>query len=68
VRILLAAQTTGGALSGMLAPAKVIVGCSTTGIKARDGDVLRVTVDRSTRVRKQGQRFLFLCPLYLGVG
>jgi lactate permease len=28
----------------MLAPAKVIVGCSTAGIKGRDGDVLRVTV------------------------
>jgi L-lactate permease len=28
----------------MLAPAQVIVGCSTTGIQARDGDVLRVTV------------------------
>jgi lactate permease len=43
-RILLAAQTTGGALGSMLAPAKVIVGCSTTGIKGRDGDVLQVTV------------------------
>jgi lactate permease len=43
-RTLLAAQTTGGALGNMLAPAQVIVGCSTTGIKARDGDVLRVTV------------------------
>jgi lactate permease len=43
-RILLAAQTTGGSLGSMLAPAKVIVGCSTAGIKGRDGDVLRVTV------------------------
>jgi len=43
-RILLAAQTTGGALGSMMAPAKVIVGCSTAGIKGRDGDVLRVTV------------------------
>ena len=43
-RILLAAQTTGGALGSMIAPAKIIVGCSTAGIKGKDGDVLRVTL------------------------
>jgi lactate permease len=43
-RILLAAQTTGGALGSMLAPAKIIVGCSTVGMKGRDGEVLRRTL------------------------
>lgn len=43
-RVLVAAQTTGGALGSMLAPAKIIVGCSTVGLKSRDGDVLRRTV------------------------
>ncbi|CAG0958847.1 L-lactate permease [Anaerolineae bacterium] len=39
--ILIAAQTTGGSLGSMLAPAKIIVGCSTVGLKGRDGEVLR---------------------------
>lgn len=43
-RILLAAQTAGGSLGSMIAPAKIIVGCSTVGIKGRDGDVLRLTL------------------------
>jgi lactate permease len=43
-RILLAAQTTGGALGSMLAPAKIIVGCSTVGLNGRDGEVLRRTL------------------------
>jgi lactate permease len=43
-RILLAAQTTGGALGSMIAPAKIIVGCSTVGIKGKDGDILRITL------------------------
>jgi lactate permease len=43
-RILLAAQTTGGALGSMIAPAKIIVGCSTVGLKGRDGEVLRRTL------------------------
>ncbi len=42
--LLLAAQTTGGALGSMIAPAKIMVGCSTVGLKGRDGDVLRVTL------------------------
>ena len=28
----------------MIAPAKVIVGCSTVGIQGRDGEVLKVTI------------------------
>jgi lactate permease len=43
-RILLAAQTAGGSLGSMIAPAKIIVGCSTVGLKGRDGDVLRHTL------------------------
>jgi lactate permease len=43
-RLLLAAQTTGGALGSMIAPAKILVGCSTVGLKDKDGDVLRVTI------------------------
>lgn len=43
-RLLLAAQTTGGALGSMIAPAKIAVGCSTVGMKGREGDVLRRTV------------------------
>lgn len=43
-RILLAAQTAGGALGSMIAPAKVIVGCSTAGILGKDGEVLRKTI------------------------
>jgi lactate permease len=41
---LLAAQTAGGALGSMIAPAKIIVGCSTVGLKGKDGDVLRITL------------------------
>lgn len=43
-RILLAAQTTGGALGSMIAPAKILVGCSTAGILGKAGQVLRTTL------------------------
>jgi len=43
-RVMIAAQTTGGSLGSMIAPAKLIVGCSTVGLKGRDGEVLRVTL------------------------
>jgi lactate permease len=42
--IVLAAQTTGGALGSMLAPAKVIVGCSTAGLAGQEGQVMRKTL------------------------
>jgi len=42
--LLLAAQTAGGALGSMLAPAKITVGCSTVGLKGREGEVLRRTL------------------------
>jgi lactate permease len=39
--IILAAQTTGGAIGSAFAPAKIIVGCSTVDGAAGEGDVLR---------------------------
>jgi lactate permease len=44
VPVILAAQTTGGALGSMLAPAKIIVGCSTAGLAGKEGDVLKKTL------------------------
>ena len=44
VPIILAAQTTGGSLGSMLAPAKIIVGCSTSGLAGQEGDVLKKTL------------------------
>jgi lactate permease len=44
VLVVLGAQTTGGALGSMLAPAKIIVGCSTAGLAGREGEVLRKTL------------------------
>ncbi|MEM3061252.1 MAG: L-lactate permease [Candidatus Bathyarchaeia archaeon] len=38
--ILCSAQTTGGAIGSMLAPAKVIVGASTTGLIGKEGDIM----------------------------
>jgi lactate permease len=42
--IIVSAQTTGGALGSMIAPAKIIVGCSTVDLIGRDGEVLRKTL------------------------
>jgi lactate permease len=39
--IILAAQTTGGAIGALFAPAKVIVGCSTVNLGGREGKVLK---------------------------
>ncbi|MFC2031708.1 L-lactate permease, partial [Chloroflexota bacterium] len=44
VLIVLAAQTTGGALGSMIAPAKLIVGCSTAGLSGQEGTVLKKTL------------------------
>ncbi|NPV57348.1 MAG: L-lactate permease, partial [Anaerolineae bacterium] len=40
----LGAQTAGGAVGSMLAPAKIIFGCSTTGLTGQEGRVMRRTV------------------------
>lgn len=42
--LILGAQTTGGALGSMLAPAKLIVGCSTAGLAGQEGRVLKKTL------------------------
>lgn len=43
-RLLLAAQTAGGSLGSLLAPAKLIVGCSTVGAQGKDGEALKLTL------------------------
>ena len=40
VPLILAAQTAGGSVGSVLAPAKVIVGCSTVGLAGEEGDVM----------------------------
>jgi len=40
--IILAAQTTGGALGSVAAPTKVIVGASTAGMEGKEGEILRI--------------------------
>ena len=42
--IIMAGQTTGGALGSMIAPAKIIVGCSTVGLGGQEGPVLKATL------------------------
>lgn len=42
--VILAAQTVGGALGSMIAPAKLAVGSSTTAVKGQEGDILRMTL------------------------
>jgi len=42
--LILAAQTTGGAIGSMIAPAKILVGCSTVGLSGKEGPVLKATL------------------------
>jgi lactate permease len=42
--VILAAQTAGGAVGSVFAPAKVIVGSSTVGLEGQEGPVLRATM------------------------
>ncbi|MDX2502275.1 MAG: L-lactate permease, partial [Deltaproteobacteria bacterium] len=44
VALMLAAQTTGGAIGSMIAPAKILVGCSTVGLSGKEGPVLKATL------------------------
>lgn len=39
--VILAAQNAGGALGSTFAPAKVVVGCSTVGLEAQEGEAMR---------------------------
>lgn len=41
VPLILAAQNVGGALGSTFAPAKVVVGCSTVGLEAQEGEAMR---------------------------
>jgi lactate permease len=42
--LLIAAQTAGGSLGSLLAPAKIVVGCSTVGLAGQEGLVLKRTI------------------------
>lgn len=42
--IILAAQTAGGAIGSLFAPAKIIVGCSTVELGGKEGPVLRAAM------------------------
>jgi lactate permease len=42
--ILVASQTAGGSLGSMIAPAKLIIGCSTVNLQGKEGLVLRKTL------------------------
>ena len=42
--VILGAQTTGGSIGSMLAPAKILVGCSTVGLSGKEGPVLATTL------------------------
>jgi lactate permease len=45
--LVVSAQSAGSSLGGMIAPAKILVGCSTTGINGKDGEVLAITLPRA---------------------
>ena len=40
VPLILGAQSAGGALGSMMAPAKVILGCATVGLEGKEGEVI----------------------------
>jgi lactate permease len=44
VRAILGAQTTGGSLGSMIAPAKIIIGAATVGLVGQEGKVLKYTL------------------------
>ena len=44
VSVILAAQTAGGSIGSMLAPAKILVGCSTVGLAGKEAPVLGITM------------------------
>ncbi|MBU0511917.1 MAG: L-lactate permease, partial [Chloroflexi bacterium] len=41
VALILAAQTSGGALGSVIAPTKIVVGASTAGMEGREGEIMR---------------------------
>lgn len=48
--ILISTQTAGGSLGSMIAPAKLIVGCSNVGLVGKEGQVLRMTLPYSLAI------------------
>ena len=42
--VLVSGQTAGGSIGSMISPAKLVVGCSTSEMKGREGYVLRFTL------------------------
>ncbi len=48
--LLIATQTAGGSLGGMIAPTKLIVGCSNVGLVGKEGQVLRMTLPYSLAI------------------
>ncbi|NRA87895.1 MAG: L-lactate permease [Rhizobiales bacterium] len=44
IPLILAAQTVGASLGSMLAPAKILIGCSTVGLGGKEGEVLKTTL------------------------
>ncbi len=66
--IILGAQTTGGSLGSMLAPAKVIVGCSTAGLAGQEGQVMRKTVGYGLAVAVAVGIVAWMAIYWLGLG
>jgi len=50
VALILAGQTAGGALGSIMAPAKVILGCSTVGLAGKEGQVISKLVVYTTSI------------------
>jgi lactate permease len=65
--VILGAQTTGGALGSMLAPAKLIVGASTAGLAGQEGKVLKRTLLPGVLITAV-IGVLALLAIYQGVG
>ena len=64
--IILAAQTTGGALGSMIAPAKILVGCSTVGLSGKEGPVLQATIRYGLLITALIGLFTMLASLVMG--
>jgi len=64
--IILAAQTTGGALGSMIAPAKILVGCSTVGLSGKEGPVLQATIRYGLLITALIGLFTMLATLVFG--
>ncbi len=67
VPLILAAQTAGGALGSVLAPAKVIVGCSTVGLAGEEGVVMRKLLAYGTVTVGSVALAAFLISLWMQV-